>query len=194
MNRIVSILLASLGIAIAAVPPASRDTIPVGTIIRVRTNQTIDETSAAAQRVFAGVVAENVTNASGRVVIPKGSSAELAVIGVSKHELALDLMSITVGGRRYTVASSAETIHSAKKPGVGKNKRTAKYLGGGAAAGSVIGAIAGGGTGALIGGLLGGGAGAGVQTLTRGKSVHVPAESLITFRLEQGLIVPASRR
>jgi len=193
MNRIVSVLLASLGIAIAAVPPASRDTIPAGTIIRVRTNQTIDATSAA-QGVFAGVVAENVTNPGGRVLIPKGSSAELAVSSVSKHELALELMSITVGGRRYTVASSEETIHSAKKPGVGKNKRTAKYLGGGAAAGTVIGAIAGGGTGALIGGLLGGGAGAGVQTLTRGKSVHVPAESLITFRLEQGLIVPASRR
>jgi hypothetical protein len=49
--------------------------------------------------------------------------------------------------------------------------------GGGAAAGSVIGAIAGGGAGALVGGLVGGGAGAGAQTLTRGKSVHVPAEN-----------------
>ena len=30
-------------------------------------------------------------------------------------------------------------------------------------------------------------AGAGAQTLTRGKSVHVPAESTLTFRLEQPL-------
>jgi hypothetical protein len=52
----------------------------------------------------------------------------------------------------------------------------------------VIGAIAGGGTGALVGGLVGAGAGAGAQTLTRGKSVHVPAESMLTFRLEQPLI------
>jgi len=56
-----------------------------------------------------------------------------------------------------------------------------------AAAGSVIGAIAGGGAGALVGGLVGGGAGAGAQTLTRGKSVHAPAESTFTFRLEQPL-------
>jgi hypothetical protein len=193
MNRIIPILLASLGITIAAIPPASNDTIPAGTIIRVRTNESIDASNAAA-RVFTGVVAQNVTNRSGRVIIPQGSRAELAVRGVSKHQLALDLQSITVAGRRYTVASSTETVNGTQKPGVGKNKRTAKYLGGGAAAGTVIGAIAGGGTGALVGGLLGGGAGAGVQTLTRGKKVHVPAESVLTFRLEQGLFVPARGR
>jgi hypothetical protein len=188
MNRTVGILIASVGLAVAAVPQANRGTISAGTIIRVRTNETIDARNAAPGRLFTGVVAENVTNRSGGVVIPKGSIAELAVRGVSKHELALDLASITAGGRRYTVSSSQETIHGTKKAGIGKNKRTAKFLGGGAAAGSVIGAIAGGGTGALIGGLVGGGAGAGVQTLTRGKSVHVPAESLLTFRLERPLM------
>jgi hypothetical protein len=38
--------------------------------------------------------------------------------------------------------SNPETIYGTKKPGIGKNKRTAKFIGGGAAAGSVIGAIA----------------------------------------------------
>lgn len=187
MKRIFTVLIASLGLAAAGVHQPSRDTIPVGTIIHVRTNQKIDANNASAGQVFPGVVAENVTDKSGRVVIPRGSSADLAVIGVSKHEIALDLDSVTVGGRRYVVSSSAETVHGTQKPGVGKNKRTAKFLGGGAAAGSVIGAIAGGGTGALIGGLVGGGAGAAAQTLTRGKSVHVPAESLLTFRLERPL-------
>jgi hypothetical protein len=65
-----------------------------------------------------------------------------------------DLATVTARGRTYAVASSPETIYGTKKPGIGKNKRTAKFIGGGAAAGSVIGAIAGGGAGALVGGTL----------------------------------------
>jgi hypothetical protein len=165
----------------------NRGTIPAGTVIRVRTNETIDANNAAPGQMFTGVVAENATDRHGKVVIPKGSPAELAVRGVSKKQLSLDLATVTARGRTYAVASSPDTIYGTKKPGVGKNKRTAKFIGGGAAAGSVIGAIAGGGAGALVGGLVGGGAGAGAQTLTRGKSVHVPAESTLTFRLERPL-------
>jgi len=187
MNSTAIILISSLGLAAAAVPTANIGTIPAGTVLQVRTSETIDAKSAATGRTFESVVAEDARDKSGHVVVPKGSRAELLVRSASKHEIALDLASITVGGIKYGVLSSQETVHGTKKSGVGKNKRTAIYLGGGAAAGSVIGAIAGGGTGALIGGLVGGGAGAGVQTLTRGKSARVPAESLLTFRLEHTL-------
>jgi len=188
MKRLLLILLASFGVGIAAVPPqVSRGTIPAGAIIRVRTNQTIDASNAATGRVFTGVLVDDVTNKAGAVMAPRGSPAELGVRSVSNHELALDVVSITINGTRYAVLSSQEVIQGAKKPGVGKNKRTAKFIGGGGAAGTVIGAIAGGGTGALVGGLVGAGGGAAAQTLTRGKSVHVPAESVLTFRLEQPL-------
>src|SRR5262249_40059549 len=53
--------------------------------------------------------------------------------------------------------------------------------------GAIIGAIAGGGKGAAIGAGAGAAAGAGVQVLTRGDRVNVPAESLLTFRLAQPL-------
>jgi hypothetical protein len=188
MNRTVVLLIASLGFGLAAVPQANRGTLPAGTIIRVRTNQTIDADNAAVGRLFPCVVAENVTNRYGHVLIPKGAPAEVAVVAASKHQLELDLQSVTAGGYTYGVASSQETVQGGKKPGIGKNKRTAKFIGGGAAVGTVVGAIAGGGAGALIGGFVGGGAGAGAQTLTRGKSVHVPAESILTFRLEQPLV------
>ncbi len=73
------------------------------------------------------------------------------------------------------------------KDGVGANRRTGEYVGGGAAIGAIIGAIAGGGKGAAIGGIVGAGAGAGTQIVTQGREVHVPAESVIRFRLDRPL-------
>ena len=71
--------------------------------------------------------------------------------------------------------------------GIGANKRTATMVGGGALAGAIIGAIAGGGKGAAIGAVLGGGAGAGAEVLTKGKQVKVPAETVLTFQLDSDL-------
>src|SRR2546426_12472942 len=108
-------------------------------------------------QTFQADVAENVTNAAGAVVIPKGSEAELiirkvaspgAVTGTS--ELALDLQSIKVGGRRYTISTT--DVEQKGREGLGTNKRTAEMVGGGAVLGTLIGAIAGGGKGAAIGG------------------------------------------
>ena len=56
----------------------------------------------------------------------------------------------------------------------------------------MIGAIAGGGKGAAIGAIAGGVAGAGAQVLTKGEKVHVPAESVLTFRLNSPLRVNES--
>ncbi len=60
-------------------------------------------------------------------------------------------------------------------------------MGGGAILGAIIGGIAGGGKGAAIGAVAGGGAGAGAQIMTRGKEVHVPAETVLRFRLDRPL-------
>jgi outer membrane lipoprotein SlyB len=78
--------------------------------------------------------------------------------------------------------------------GLGKNKRTAEMVGGGAVLGTILGAIAGGGKGAAIGAAAGAAAGAGVQVLTRGKEVKVPAETQLTFQLDQPVNLVADRR
>jgi hypothetical protein len=49
----------------------------------------------------------------------------------------------------------------------------------------LIGAVAGGGKGAAIGAAVGAAGGAATQVLTRGKEVQIPAETVLTFRLDQ---------
>ncbi len=177
------LVVATLGVAQAR-------TIGTGTSITVRTNEMIDAKKSDG-RVFAGVVDQDVTDTNGNVAIPRGSNAELIVRKASNKDLTLDLESVTVNGQRYTVNADASRLSGGQRDGIGKNKRTGEFIGGGAALGAIIGAIAGGGKGAAIGALAGAGAGAGTQVLTRGKAVKVPAESLLTFRLEQPLGIGA---
>jgi hypothetical protein len=164
-------------------------TIPAGSKLVVRNNDTIDSQTAAAGQTFAGVVEEAVVDTDGRVAIPRGSSATLVVRDATgqgkmqgQSELAVDVASVDVGGRHYRLETSGFVEKG--KQGVGTNKRTGAFVGGGAALGGIIGAIAGGGKGAAIGALSGAGAGTATQALTRGKSVRIPSETVLTFKLE----------
>jgi len=180
MKRLLGLL------ALATLAVAQVRTIGTGTSISVRTNEAIDAKKSDG-RVFTGVVNQDVTDANGNVAIPKGSNAELIVKKASNKDLTLDLESVNVNGQRYAVTAGVSSLSSGQWDGIGKNKRTAEFIGGGAALGAIIGAIAGGGKGAAIGAAVGAGGGAGTQVLTRGKTVKIPAESLLTFRLEQPL-------
>ena len=164
-------------------------TIPSGTSIKVRTDQAIKATTANAGQTYSATVSNDVMDSNNNLVIPKGSPARLAIVATDKDNIALDLNSVTVNGRRYNVGSASTSASTAQKAGIGKNKRTGEYVGGGALAGTVIGAIAGGGKGAAIGAITGGAAGAGAQVLTKGKGVDVPAETQLTFRLDQDLML-----
>ena len=166
--------------------------LPAGTQITVLTNENINSENAQEGATYPAEVASNVTNSSGQVLIPKGSQAELIIRNVQQagkvmgtNELALDLQSITVDGRRYDV--STQDVSQSGNQGLGKNKRTAEMVGGGTLLGTVIGAVAGGGKGAAIGAITGAAAGAGTQVLTRGKAVKVPAETQLNFQLDRPL-------
>jgi hypothetical protein len=169
-------------------------TIPAGTTISVRNNDTIDSKTAQVGQEFAGVVANNVPDDRGRVVIPRGSPATLIVRSASgqgklqgQSDLAVDVGAVRVGGHRYRLDTS--DVAQKGKQGVGTNKRTGIFTGGGAALGGIIGAIAGGGKGAAIGAAAGAGGGLATQGLTRGKAVSIPAETVMEFRLENPVAV-----
>jgi hypothetical protein len=161
------------------------EVIPAGALIPIRTDRTIDVRMPSDGRVFRGTVADDVVSPAGNLLIPRGANAELLVQNTGRNEGTVDLESIVFDGRRYMV--DADKYELSRRRGVGDNSRTAKYVGGGAVFGTIIGAIAGGGKGAAIGALAGGAAGAGAQTLNRGGEVRIPAESVITFRLDEPL-------
>lgn len=173
---------------IAAMSAASAQlgrVLPAGTEITLRTDQAITATAESAGRMIPGTVSQDVIASDGKVAVPSGSRADLAVTQVpGSKEVTLDLRSVTVGGRKYLINAGSVSRNGAKE-GLGKNKRTAEYVGGGAVVGTIIGAIAGGGKGAGIGALAGGAAGAGTQVLTRGSKVNIPAESQLSFKLER---------
>ena len=160
--------------------------VPSGSQIVVKNNEAVDSKTARPGQTFTGTVEENVTGSNGEVLIPRGSTADLVIRKVSSGgttgspDLALDLSAIDVGGHRYIV--STENVRQTNEQGIGKNKRTGEYVGGGAALGTIIGAVAGGGKGAAIGAVAGAAAVGATQVLTRGKEVKVPAESVLQFK------------
>jgi len=166
---------------------AAYPTIPAGTSIVVKTDEAINSQTAQVGQTFPATVVQPIRDSAGNIVVPQGSTAQLVIRNISSGtisgpEVALDLQSIQANGRTYTVSAPAVTQGG---QGLGANKRTAEFLGGGAALGGIIGALAGGGKGAAIGLLGGAAAGAGAQILTRGKTVNVPAETQLTYTLAQ---------
>src|SRR5690348_15359531 len=164
------------------------DVLPTGTQLAIRTNENIEATQADNGKTYSAEVARSIEDQHGNVLVPKGSPVALTIASVKnptlgENQAELALHSITIHGRRYLV--STNTVAQQGTGGLGKNKKTAEMVGGGALLGTVIGAVAGGGKGAAIGAVLGGAGGAGAQVLTKGKQVKVPAESVLTFQLSQ---------
>jgi hypothetical protein len=172
--------------------------VPNGTELSVQTEETIDGSTAADGQTFAATVTEPVKDGDGKVVIPGGAKAQVVIRSLSqggkirgRDDLVLDLASVSIDGRQY--ALSTVDLEEQGKQGLGANKRTAEFVGGGAAIGGVIGAIFGGGKGAAIGAGIGSGGGAATQALTKG-NIRVEPETILTFKLDKPLKVVQRRR
>ncbi len=161
--------------------------IEAGAVLPVRTNERISADRVDG-RIFTGSVDQDVVGADGQLAIPRGSNVELIVRVAHDQDLILDVESVTVNGQRYAIAAGADRIDAKDGPGTGA-ARTGRFVGGGAVLGAILGAAAGGGKGAAIGAAVGAGAGATAEIATSGREVRVPAESLVTFRIDQPLMV-----
>jgi hypothetical protein len=172
--------------------------LPSGTEISVQTDETIDGSTAADGQTFAADVTEAVRDEKGGVVIPAGAKAQVVIKSLTQGgkikgqaDLLLDLASVSIDGRQY--ALSTADLEEKGRAGLGKNKRTAEFLGGGAAIGGIVGGLLGGGKGAAIGAGAGAGGGTLAQAMTRG-NIRVEAETILTFKLDAPLKVVERRR
>jgi hypothetical protein len=169
-----------------------------GTKISVRTEETLDSGRAVEGQGFAAEVTRDVLDSGGDVAIPRGSNAQIVIRSSTsgghfkgKADLVLDLRSISVDGRQYEVSAADVAIRG--RDGLGANRRTGEFAGGGAAFGAIIGALAGHGKGAAIGAGSGAAAGIGAELLTKGGSIRVPAETVLTFQLDAPLRLASSQ-
>jgi len=170
----------------AGAPSGGTVTIPAGQSMLVRMIDGVDSSKNHVGDVFHASLETDLT-VGNTVVAKKGTDiyGRLAEAKEAGHfsgssELQLELTRIVIDGHDYPVVSSDYTLQ-----GKGRGSNTAKKVGIGAIAGTIIGAAAGGGKGAAIGAAAGGATGAGVQVLTKGQQVKVPSETVLEFRLQQ---------
>jgi len=172
-------------------PPAPTPvTIDSGTPLNIRLVDAIDTGRNKAGDSFRATL-DSPISVGDKVVIPEGADVvghivELKDAGkfTGKPELALELTSLSVNGRKYTIHTN-QYSHAGKSRGTD----TAKKVGAGAAIGAIIGGIAGGGKGAAIGAAAGGGLGGGVQAAGKAEQVRLESEALLSFRLESPVTV-----
>lgn len=162
--------------------------IPGGTVLRVRTNETIDSETARPGVDFSGTLEEDLV-VRNDLVAQRGTPVTLRISEVEeagefrgRTTLTIDLVQMRVNGVDYALSTS-----QIQEQGRSQSKQTAAVVGGGAALGAIIGAIAGGGKGAAIGAAIGASAGGGYQILTKGDKVKIPAETVLEFTMQKDL-------
>ena len=165
-------------------------TVPAGTPIVVTLDQSVSSKDARVGEKVAASVADGVT-VGGKTVIPKGSPATVTVASAQASgrlstpaKLYLRLDSVTVHGKPYSVSA-----HYAGGTGKSHKKRDIVAIGGGSAAGAVIGALAGGGKGAAIGAAAGAGAGTAGAAATGKKDITYEAETRLSFTLKSSVTI-----
>jgi hypothetical protein len=154
-------------------------TLPVrlGESLSSEHNQTGDTFTATLDAPLSAggfVIAEKGARVEGRVVEAQKSGVKV------KATLALELTKLNTSDGQHvdikteTLRKQAETMATGDQVGI---------VAAAAGIGAIIGALAGGGKGAAIGAGAGGAAGGGGVVATRNKSVSLPTETKVSFRL-----------
>ena len=160
--------------------------IPKGTLITIRSSETIDSRTAWIGQLFVATIDGNISDYAGRLAVPKGSKAELVLqrkkdSTTADSEFVLDLEAVTVAGIRYFAVENNANVEEKLGQRAGADRLTKDMVGRGWASGSLNGAIP------------GGEKVAGGRALTKGKRVWVPAETVLHFTLEVDVLLEPCR-
>jgi len=166
---------------------AERVSIPAGTQLSLVLETPLSSaTSHPGDRVEARV--ERAMSDDGRVLLPGGTVLKGKVVEAQssgrvkgRARLVVAFDQIVVRGRTQPLATT-----EIEATATDSHKRDGAVIGGGAAAGAIIGAITGGGSGAKKGAIIGGAAGTGAVLATKGKEIDLPSGSRWTVRVKDG--------
>jgi hypothetical protein len=185
-------------------------TVPADTIIRARMDSEMTSKSARIGDRFSATVTEPVYGgASGVDVIPVGSKVWGRVTSVRQAgrrtpgNISVSFYQVQLpNNTRYAINGSLSSLQAddvnadneGTVTGRGNRKRDAVFIGGGAATGAIIGAIAGGGKGAAIGAILGGGLGTGARVYEKEQDAEVKSGTEFGVILNRSVSLPEYSR
>lgn len=174
-------------------PSTSATSLAAGTSLTAATTAEIRSNKNKVGDTVMAKIANDVKDNSGHVVIPAGSEVALKVTAIKESEnksdstgtLTLQPTSVTINGQSYPLSAKIEHVGSkleGRKTGAGDIAK----VGGGAAAGAILGRVIGGSAkGAVIGGVIGGAVGTQRAVETKDRDVVVPAGTSVTLVLDE---------
>ncbi len=176
-SRFAKTLLLVLALAVAA----AAATIPAGTHVTVRTTSAISSGTAHAGNSFDATLTRDIV-VNGQTIARAGSPVKGKVTYVRPSGRLSKPGLVTV--RLTSINGQAVHTSAVSRQGKSHTKSNVTKIGGGAAAGAVVGALLGGGKGAAIGAGVGAAGGTGVAAATGKQEALIPSESALTFTVQ----------
>src|SRR5438067_2094821 len=168
-------------------PSAALPNVPSGTLIRASMVDSLSSGMAREGETFQASLEDAIT-ANGQVIFPRGSQVTGSVEAVHPSGRLSDpgALQLTLN----SISNGSQTAHITTEPllvrGESHTKSNVEKIGGAAAVGAIIGAIAGGGKGAAIGAGAGTAAGTGVAAATGTRDAKVETEEILTWTTVAG--------
>ncbi|MBI3896536.1 MAG: hypothetical protein HY313_11460 [Acidobacteria bacterium] len=169
--------------------------VPAGTRLPIRLEHAISTRRNSSGDSFTATLDKPLT-IDGKLLAPAGSKVTGLLTDVTdagrvqgRASLTMVVRKITVEGEDYDLTTQPLTFVARST-----KKKDAAVIGGGAAVGAAIGAIAGGGKGAAIGAGVGGGSGTGYVLATKGEPVAYGPEARFTFTLSDPAELPVYKK
>lgn len=172
-------------------PRPVRMTVPIGTTIAVRMDETLSTKDSQPGQPFTATIADPIVGLDGTVLIPSGAKVRGRVTAVEKSDrvgetavIKLAFESVSFDGRSYPLQATVVEANPERRTRTSTGEQAGKVAVG-AAAGAVLGRILGKDTeGAIKGAVIGAAAGTAIAMGTADVDAVLPAGSRMVIRLD----------